>query len=146
MAEIADFDLLTTQLGAAPSFHDAEIQALRLDSGQRSDGEPRLELDIHLFVCQEIRGRISFVNHTLATMAFRGIEGVELSGFWHQNVLFDISLRDISPEAVSGARVAVELSASNGVSGAFRCREVAVIAVAPFAPGAHSVYGRGGHF
>jgi hypothetical protein len=141
MAQIADLDLLTTQLGAEPSFHDAEIQALRLDSGQRSDGEPRLELDIHMFASQNLAGHVAFVNHTLATVAFRGIESVELSGFWHQNVLFDLSLRDISPEAGSGARVEVELWASNGVSGAFRCREVALTAAAPFTPGTRSVYG-----
>jgi len=139
MPEIVDVDLLRTALGGSPSFHDAEIQALRLDSAQRSDGEARLELEIHLFVPERADGGLTFRNHTLATLEFRGVEDVDLSGFQPQNVLFDLVLVDAPAD--DRAPITVELQASWGLSGSLRCRQVAVTAATPFTPGPHSVYG-----
>jgi hypothetical protein len=140
MPNIVNLDLLQTRLGATPSFHDAEIQALRLDSGQRSTGEPCLELEVHVFAVESSDRGVSFVNHTLVTLEFRGAEDLALSEFGSQNVLFDIDLRDIHARGDSRARVGVELVASTGVTGQLRCREVAVTAAVPFEPGPHSVY------
>ena len=130
---------LEARFGSWPSFHDAEILALRLDSGQRSDGRVRLELDIHVFAVDGTLadGRFNFTLHTLVTLEFSGAESVELSLFGAQNVLDDLVLQDRDGGA---AGVQVELPSSNGLEGSFSCMEVSVLRVEPFVPGPRSVY------
>lgn len=137
-------EALESRFGSWPSFHDAEILALRLDSGQRSDGRVRLELDIHLFTSEGNLpdGRFNSVLHTVATLEFTDLADVELDRFGPQNVLFDLELHDLGTTSPTGARMQVELVSSNGLTGAFHCAEAAVIAVEPHTPGPPSVYGR----
>ena len=139
--DIINSEALVDIFGEWPSFHDAEIYAVRLDSGQRTDRVPRLELDIHLFEAGGRRpdGRTDWVKHTLATLEFEGVEEVELLDFGHQNVIFEFDLKDID---VAGERmIEVDLPGSNGLSASFRCRSVTVLAAVPFEPGEHSAYG-----
>ena len=49
MIRIFNREELEERFGEWPSFHDSEVQALRLDSGQRGNGKPSIEMDIHLF-------------------------------------------------------------------------------------------------
>ena len=142
LVQVLNADTLESRFGSWPSFHDAEVLGVRLDSGQRSDGRVRLELDVHLFAVdgQLADGRFNFVLHTAVTLEFVGVENVELDRFGPQNVLFDLVLKDLDVGASSAARVQVELPSSNGLGGAFRCEEVVVAAVEPYAPGRHSVY------
>ena len=125
---------------AWPSFHDAEVYALRLESGQLRDGIVRLQLDVHVFAVdgQLPNGRLNFVNHTLVTLEFGEVEALELDGFGPQNVLDDLVLEDV--HLAAGRQVQVTLPSNNGLGGAFRCRSVTVLAAAPFEPGEHSVY------
>jgi hypothetical protein len=139
---IAAADALESRFGSWPSFHDAEVVGVRLDSGQRSDGRTRLELDLHILAQEGTGpdGQPKLVDHSLVTLEFAGVENLELGGFGPQNVLFDLYLRDAGPDAPSAARLEVELPSSNGLGGSFRCCEAMVLAVAPHAPGPHSVY------
>lgn len=141
MIRVLNSEALESRFGAWPSFHDAEVLAVRLDSGQRSDGVARLELDVHLFAVDGSLpdSRFSFALHTLATLQFEGVEEEELEGFGPQNVLDDLILRDLDP--AFGPRVGVELPSNNGLGGRFSCRDVIVLAVEPYEPGPHSVYG-----
>jgi hypothetical protein len=142
MLSVLAADLLESRFGSWPSFHDAEVLALRLDSGQRSDGSPRLEMDVHLFAVDGTLsdGRANFVLHTLVTLRFAGIETLRLDGFGPQNVLDELIMRDLGKSAWSTAKVEIELPSSNGLGGAFGCTEVAVLSVEPYTPGPHSVY------
>lgn len=137
MREIINREALEERFGSWPSFHDAEVYAVRLDSGQRSTGRTSLELDIHLFAVEGTKpgGRYNFVKHTLITLRFDGIEAVELDGFGPQNVLDDLLIEDRG-----SGRIAVSLPSNNGLSGSLRCEEVVVLGVAPFEPGSRSVY------
>lgn len=144
VVRVLNSELLESRFGEWPAFHDAEVLSVRLDSGQRSDGVARLELDVHVFGVDGLRpnGRLNFVLHTVATLQFEGIEDVELDGFGPQNVLFDLVLRDFGGGGPSLAQVQVELPSSNGLGGSFRCRDVIVLSADPYEPGPHSVYGR----
>ena len=135
-------DALIERFGEWPSFHDAEVLALRLDSGQRSNTAPSLELDIHLFAVdgQRADGGLNFVKHTMATLQFEEIEAVKLDGFGPQNVLYDLVLEEVNVAA--GRQIQVELPSSNGLTATFRCRQVLIVAVEPFEPGPRSVYHR----
>jgi hypothetical protein len=46
---------LEERFGDWPSFHDAEVLAVRLDSGQRANAQPSIELDIHVFAVDGAR-------------------------------------------------------------------------------------------
>lgn len=140
--EVMNQEALVERFGEWPSFHDAEIYGLRLDSGQRRDGVVRLELDIHLFSAGErsSSGRVTWVDHTLVTLEFEDVEALQIEDFNHQNVLFDLVLDEIRE---GGAlRIEVTLSSSRGLSGGFSCRSIAVLDAVAFEPGPHSVYGR----
>jgi hypothetical protein len=142
MPKIINGEKLEARFGRWPSFHDAEVQALRLDSGQRSESTPKLELDVHVFaVAPSSQGTAySFELHTLVTMEFADLEDLELCGFQHQNVLFDLVISDLGPDIAEGTAVQVELPTSFGLGGRFRCRQIAVLAVEPFVPGLRSPY------
>ena len=140
--DVINSDALTGRFGEWPSFHDAEIYGLRLDSGQRSDGVVRLELDIHVFAGDGLRadGRVNWVNHTLATLEFEEVEALEIDGFGPQNVLDDLLLDEVHEAA--GRQIQVTLPSNNGLGGSFRCRSVSVLEAVDFVPGPHSVYGK----
>jgi hypothetical protein len=135
-------EALVERFGEWPPFHDAEVYGLRLDSGQRTDGIARLQLDVHVFAIdgQLPGGRFNFVDHTLVTFEFEDIEAVELDGFRPQNVLDDLVMEDVN--AAAGRQVQVTLPSNNGLGGSFRCRAVMVLDAVPFEPGDHSVYRR----
>jgi hypothetical protein len=138
--DVINQEALLDRFGGWPSFHDAEIYSLRLDSGQQSDGLVRLQLDIHVFAVDGTLpdGRFNFVKHTLVTLEFEDVEAAEFEGFGPQNVLDGLILEEVTLAA--GHQVEVTLPASNGLNGRFRCRSVTVLAAAPMTPGLHSVY------
>ena len=139
--EVINGDALTERFGGWPSFHDAEVYALRLDSGQLGDGIVRLQLDVHVFAVNGRlpNGRLNFVNHTLVTLAFDEVEALEMDGFGPQNVLDDLVLDEV--HLAAGPQVQVTLPSNNGLAGTFRCRSVTVLDAVPHEPGEHSVYG-----
>jgi Immunity protein 50 len=139
--DVINREALVERFGDWPSFHDAEVYALRLDSGQRTDGITRLELDVHVF---EVHGTLpdghfNFVKHTLVTLEFEEVETIELEGFGPQNVLDALVLEDV--QLASERQVQVTLPANNGLDGTFRCRTVTVLRAEPMTPNEHSVYG-----
>jgi hypothetical protein len=138
--QVLNSEALIERFGEWPSFHDAEVYGLRLDSGQRRDGIVRLELDVHVFdVDGKLPGgRLNFVRHTLVKLEFEDVEAVELDGFGPQNVLDDLGLKEVTLAA--GRQIQVTLPANNGLDGSFRCRTVTVLAAVPMTPGGRSVY------
>jgi hypothetical protein len=104
MVEVFNHEELEARFGHWPSFHDAEIQAVRLDSGQQNDEGPSLGLDVHVFDVEPSveGGGLNFVSHSLVTMRFDGVEAVELDGFGPQNVLDHLVVKDLGPAALDG--------------------------------------------
>ena len=139
--DVINRELLVERFGAWPSFHDSEVYGLRLDSGQRADGVPRLELDVHVFAVQGTLpdGRLKFVDHTLVTLEFEAVEALELQDFGPQNVLDALALEEV--HLAAGRQVQVNLPANNGLDASFRCRTVTVLRAESITPGEHSVYG-----
>lgn len=134
--EIAGAEAVTSIFGEWPSFHDAEVLRVRLDRG---DGRSpvHLEADVHVFaMTSEVDDRGFFVlrDHTLVTLRFDGIADLDLGGFNHQNVLFSLSLEDITSRQLDVLRWAVRFDSSHGVGASFLCERINVLAVEPFEP------------
>ena len=72
------------------------------------------------------------------TLAFEEVEALELDGFGHQNMLFDLKLEEV--KLAARRPIEVELSSSHSLRGGFRCRTVTVLAAVLMIPGEHSVY------
>jgi len=142
MKKVINNEALTNIFGYWPSFHDAEVTQVRLDRGEGVGpaGEttnPTLEADIHVFeMTDDVGADGAYVlrKHTLATFAFRGIDELELNGFNHQNVLWQLLLEDISDRQLEALKWAVSFSSSFGLEGSFNCLEVEVIHAVPFDP------------
>ena len=139
---IANREALEERFSGWPSFHDAEVLAVRLDNGDGSDGRPSVELDVHVFVMtREVNedGKYVLRSHTLVTLRFEGVRDVELYYFARQNVLFEMTFEWLD-DVDDPARLKVDLPSSVGLEGGLRCERATVLAVEPFEPGPHSVY------
>jgi hypothetical protein len=142
MTTVINGDALTSIFGYWPSFHDAEVVKVRLDRGDEIGprGEattPTLEADVHVFeMTNEVGPDGSYVltKHTLATLAFRGIDELDLKWFNHQNVLWELGLKDISDQRLENLNWAVSFASSFGLEASFKCREVEVVGAVPFDP------------
>jgi hypothetical protein len=122
-----------------PRFHDAEI--IRLDLRRRSEST----LDIHFCVgTGEVDARGYFVldKHVVVTFAIEEIVDLELDGFNHQNVIYNLELSHAKsrPErepyvlGASPGDYEIELEDCYGMSGFIRCKKVA-IRLTPGKPG-----------
>ena len=132
---IVNSEALVERFDGWPSFHDAEVLAVRLRV--EASGKPCLEADIHLFtMTDEVdqSGALRLTNHTTATFWFEGVRGLALDGFEFQNVLWDLSIEDARSDQQEGMDWQVAFEASVGVQATFHCATIAVLAVAEYVP------------
>lgn len=129
---------LIAVFGRWPSFHDAEVLRITLERGDVAlSGGPIVECSIHVF---EMTGEVgddgAFVcrNHTIVTFRFIGATEIELSGFNHQNALWDLSIKDISERQLELLKWEVTFVASFGMGGSLGCYAVEVAQVVPCTP------------
>ncbi|MFP5277934.1 MAG: Imm50 family immunity protein [Acidobacteriota bacterium] len=133
---------VTDIFGRWPSFHDAEIQEVRLFT---ADGEPWsigsdspvMEMAIHFFeMTKDVTPEGYFVlkNHTLARFKFCNVEDLELSDFWYQNCIFGLEFGTQTVSYPQGQRngnavdlLTVQINSSVGLRGHFRCRSAEVL-------------------
>lgn len=108
------------------AFHDAEVHHVVLDRGG-VDVRPSITMRVHVFDSSgavDERGYFDVRVSLLATLRFADVDDVELRDFGVQNVLDALLL-----EQQAGGRIAVELTTSFGLSGAFTCAAMEVAEV-----------------
>ena len=136
VAGIQNGEALVAIFGCWPSFHDAELLAVRLESDKSHYGA--LEADVHVFeMTREVDERGCFVlkNHSLVRFRFRGLADVELDDFKSSNVLSSLEIDDI--EVIDNQRCpySVVFDAILGCELSFKCQEIAVLSVEAFGVG-----------
>ena len=121
--------------GEYPSFHDAEVLSILLDR----DGEasPSLTIQIHAWhMTNEVdqKGYFILKNQTVITFLFGQILLESLSGFNHQNVLWDLEIDEIDSEerANEGCCYKVFMSSSYGCEVLFKCQSITVVSAVPY--------------
>jgi hypothetical protein len=137
---IRNAELLTDIFGEWPSFHDAYLLSVTLESG-----EPTLTMQIRLFGWTgEVDDKGYYVHdrHTLATLSFHYVALTELRYFNEGNIVSDIEINDIENDpldsetsrwmAVGGLRHHVRLGATYGCQADFCCRDIEVVSVEPY--------------
>jgi hypothetical protein len=133
MLKIENIHLIEEVFGRFPSFHDAEV--LQIVLRRESIGTlPTLEAQIHVFemTSQIKNGRYVLKHHSLVTFQFLEIDGLNLDGFNHQNVLQGLSIKDISDYQLENLKFEVGFDGIFGVDARFKCRSVKIVSVAPF--------------
>jgi hypothetical protein len=135
MDEVSNATALTRIFGRWPSFHDAEVVRVILDREPASG--PSLLAMIHVFeMTSEVdpAGFYVLKHHTLVTLRFEDILLENLKWFNNQNVLWDLEIIPVDPDANEGRGLRVEMPSSHGLEAAFLCRRAVVDAVEPFTP------------
>jgi hypothetical protein len=77
------------------------------------------------------QGYFVLTNHTLVTLRFKSVAEVEMEGFDTQNVLWGLSIRDITDRQIEGLRFEVSFDASVGLSLGFECAAIRVASADP---------------
>jgi hypothetical protein len=142
MGDVQNHEMLEEIFGYWPSFHDAEVVRMRLDRGDSTHpgGErrkPSLETDVHVFeITDQVtdQGFYALRKHTLATLAFHGIDDLQLEGFNHQNVLFGLQLEDVSQRQLEALKWQVSFDSSFGVHSTLMCETIEVVRAVPYEP------------
>ena len=127
---------LVDVFGYWPSFHDAEVLAVRLDRSGISGG-PELEVDVHVFEMTSTvtpEGFYELRHHTFVTLRFEGVDELSLEGFNNQNALMGLQIEDISSRQLEFLKWEVNLDAAYGRDASFLCRAITVASVKPFTP------------
>lgn len=112
----ANHDAIISIYGMWPSFHGAELTALRLDT---KGGNASIEADLRVLAL----GHPSVV----VTLRFDYVDDVEPEDWEHQNVLEELEISYDEDDK----RFEVELSALNGCSAEFTCVRISVVSVTP---------------
>jgi hypothetical protein len=130
--EIENSRMLTELFGYWPSFHDAEVRSLRMDS--RDGGGPVLEATLYVFqMTPEVDSRGYYIlrHESLVTIRFANIAGLELAGFNSQNVLMSLHLALADSQHDDSRRWEVSFVDSYGLSAKFACGSIAVLNLEP---------------
>ena len=106
-------------------FHDSEVLSVLLDRGDPGSNtwSPSLTATFHLFAFSHVdpaSNRQIFEDHTLATIRFGAVSGLELAEFNNQNALMDLHVVAVEPPQHE-VRYEVSFVQSCGVSASFRC-------------------------
>lgn len=130
-----------------PSFHDAEVLELKLLRGVgEGDFGPAIIAIIHVWEMTPdtgFDGTFLTRGNVIATLQFRGVGSLELTGFNEQNALFELLISKRT-EVESQGSIHVEFQSSYGVSSSFVCSDVSVLSVEPFqAASRHKTDGSG---
>ena len=127
---IENAGLIESIFGRWPSFHDAEIHNVVIT--RDCDSGAQMDIKIHHWeLTSEVDATGHYVlrHHTLSTLRFIGVSDLELAGFNHQNVLWDI---EISEAAEPDSGFSVSLPSSFGCEASFKCRQIQVLSAIPF--------------
>ena len=115
---------VTEIFGCRPSFHDVEIEWMRLDRRDPDDGTgPVLEFAIHCFeMTDQVAPSGSYVlrKHTLVHFHFREVTDLDLDGVNHQNAIFGLDITDEADPSSERPCFRVSIDPSFGVGGSFR--------------------------
>jgi len=137
-ATIKNSNLLTQVFGRWPSFHDAEVISMELFRNAGGVSQPNLRSKIHVFeMTSEIDAQGFYVlkNNVLVTFLFGGIDESFVNGFNQQNVLWGLSIADISPRQLERLQFEVNFASSFGVQAEFKCSNVEIEVVESYIPG-----------
>ena len=79
----------------------------------------------------DAQGNYVLKNHTLSTLRFSGLSGLELDNFNEQNVLWDLEI-STSDDPKDEFPFSVTMPSSYGCQASFRCKRITVLSAVPW--------------
>ena len=135
-SQVKGAEKITSLFGYWPSFHDAEVLEIALRR-KDIDGKPSLTAAIHVF---EMTSQVSETghyicrHHSIVSLHFTDISGLEMDNFNHQNALSGLVIEDVPPPDKYSGSIRVELSSAYGVDCGFLCHSAEVVSIEPGIP------------
>jgi hypothetical protein len=124
---IVNAEKVSSIFGEWPTFHDAEVLTLILNRGMPHDFKTSMLVRVWTFKVHrdqtDSKGYYKTTDHSIVTFRFDEPDELNLQGFNHQNVLFDITFKLVD------TMVDVTFEGIYGVHTTFRCQKVTVEAV-----------------
>jgi len=138
-SHIAGSEKLTQIFGQWPSFHDAEVIDVNLWRGRVHPDKglwefPVLTVKVHLWkMTREVDSKGYFIceNHTLCTLVFREVADLSMTGFNHQNAIFDLEIERKERDRPPSLYFAVRFDPSFGIDSSFECLQIEVADAVP---------------
>jgi hypothetical protein len=126
---------VVTAFGYWPVFHDSEVRSLTLDRNRMLFGEianARIEMVVHAMQWTKVpAGNAPIFNHHLVHFEFEQVDDVELSGFNHQNALFELIFKPALESDITRPSYGLVLNPAHGLGGFFRYARGKVLRVVP---------------
>lgn len=130
---VKGYEKLTEIFGRWPSFHDAEVTSIRLERGHPPKEGAAAYVSVHVFEAYHESGAIRYRNHAVVTLRFGSVVNISLTGFNHQNAIWDLTFEPAEPRSKdvtwTGPAYRVHFQPSFGVGLSFVCSSIEVEAV-----------------
>ena len=129
---IENKELIESIFGGWPSFHDAEIHSILIT--RDCDSGPQMDVTIHHWeLTSEVNSKGYFVSshHTLTMLRFSSLSDLQLAGFNHQNVLWQLEISELA-DADPDSRFSVGMPTSFGCEASFKCKAIRVLSATPY--------------
>lgn len=123
--------------GYWPSFHDAEIKNVALNSYYKEEAGyacPYIEFTVHCFEMTsnvKSNGYYELIKHNLITFRFEDIHDSELIGYDHQNAILSLEFEILPTNERGFTPILVEIDPANGLGGEFKAFSGKVTKVLP---------------
>lgn len=135
--DITGSELVTEVFGYWPSFHDAEVVRMFLETTASPSAGPELRADIYAFeITNEVApdGTLVLRHKVLVSFRFSGVDNLLVKDFGNQNAIMGLSIVDIRSRQMEAVKFEVRFDGAFGVSAGFLCREVFVESVRAWKP------------
>jgi hypothetical protein len=95
VSRIINHEVVIQRFGYWPSFHDAEVLKVTFEAHPGYRATVTFLMETHEFINKlNTRGQYKQVNNCLIELQFTGIKEMHFDGFDHQNVVFDLTLKE----------------------------------------------------
>jgi hypothetical protein len=134
--DIPGSELVTEIFGYWPSFHDATVVRMSLETTNTYVVGPNLCADIYAFEManeSNLDGSMVLRHNVLISFCFAGVDDLHLDGFWNQNTLLQLAITDIRSRQLEWLKFEVFID-GYGISTKFLCHAVSVQGVREWQP------------
>jgi immunity protein 50 of polymorphic toxin system len=135
--DITGSELVTQVFGYWPSFHDAEVVRMSLETTASPSAGPDVRADIYAFeITNEVApdGTLVLRHKVLVSFRFSGVDNLLVKNFGNQNAIMGLSIVDIRSRQMEAVKFEVRFDGSFSFSAEFLCREVFVESVRAWKP------------
>lgn len=129
VSRIVNHEVVIQRFGYWPSFHDAEVLKVTFEAHPVYRATVTFLIETHEFINElDLRGYYKQVNNCRIELSFTGIHKMYFEDFGHQNVIFDLELKEV------GNFIECTVGSSVGLVASIKAEEAFVLSLVPIEP------------